>query len=59
MQYTEIFRTVKTDKIQFKNSNIFLVFVQNMHFGYMLEGHMINRVINLWSCDSYDMKFIV
>ena len=37
MQYTEIFKVVKTKKIQKKIFDIFLIFAQNIDCGYTLE----------------------
>ena len=37
MQYTEIFKVVKTENFQLKNSDIFLIFAQNIDCGYTLE----------------------
>ena len=37
MQYTEIFKFVKKENFQQKNSDIFLIFAQNIDCGYMLE----------------------
>ena len=37
MQYTEIFLALKTEKIQLKNFDIFLIFAQNIDCGYTLE----------------------
>ena len=37
MQYTEIFKVVKTKKFQKKNFDIFLIFAQNIDCGYTLE----------------------
>ena len=37
MQYTAIFHCCKNDNFQMKNSDIFLIFAQNIDRGYMLE----------------------
>ena len=37
MQYTEIFKVVKNEKIQLKKLDIFLIFAQNIDRGYTLE----------------------
>ena len=37
MQYTEIFLTLKIENFQLKNSDIFLIFAQNIDCGYTLE----------------------
>ena len=37
MQYTEIFKSVKIEKFQKKNFDIFLIFAQNINCGYTLE----------------------
>ena len=37
MQYAEIFRALKTEKIQLKMFDIFLIFAQNIDCGYTLE----------------------
>ena len=37
MQYTEIFKDVKNENFQYKNSDIFLIFAQNIDCEYTLE----------------------
>ena len=37
MQYTDIFKVVKKEKIQLKHFDIFLIFAQNIDCGYTLE----------------------
>ena len=37
MQYTAIFHGCKNDNFQMKNSDIFLIFAQNIDCGYTLE----------------------
>ena len=37
MQYTEIFLALKIEHFQLKNVDIFLIFAQNIDFGYTLE----------------------
>ena len=37
MQYTEIFLALKIENFQLKNSDIFLIFAQNIDCGYTLE----------------------
>ena len=37
MQYTGIFKVVKNENFQYKNSDIFLIFAQNLDCGYTLE----------------------
>ena len=37
MQYTEIFLALKIENFQLKNFDIFLIFAQNIDFGYTLE----------------------
>ena len=37
MQNTEIFKVVKIENFQQKNFDIFLIFAQNIDFGYTLE----------------------
>ena len=37
MQYTEIFKVVKNDNVQYKFCFIFLIFAQNIDCGYTLE----------------------
>ena len=37
MQYTEIFKVVKNENFQYKNSDIFLIFAQNIDCEYTLE----------------------
>ena len=37
MQYTEIFLVLKIENFQLKNSDIFLIFAQNIDCGYTLE----------------------
>ena len=37
MQYTAIFYGCKNDNFQMKNSDIFLIFAQNIDCGYTLE----------------------
>ena len=37
MQYTEIFCALKIGNFQLKNFDIFLIFAQNIDFGYTLE----------------------
>ena len=37
MQYTEIFLALKIENFQLKNSDIFLIFAQNIDCGYKLE----------------------
>ena len=37
MQYTAIFHGCKIDHFQMKNSDIFLIFAQNIDCGYTLE----------------------
>ena len=37
MRYTEIFKVVKNENFQWKFLDIFLIFAQNIDFGYTLE----------------------
>ena len=37
MQYTEIFKVVKNENFQWKFFYIFLIFAQNIDYGYTLE----------------------
>ena len=37
MQYTEMFKVLKNEKIQKKSLDIFLIFAQNVDCGYTLE----------------------
>ena len=37
MQYTAIFHSWKKDNLQMKNSDVLLIFAQNIDCGYMLE----------------------
>ena len=37
MQYTEIFWALKIEKFQLKKFDIFLIFAQNIDWGYTLE----------------------
>ena len=37
MQYIVIFHGCKNDNFQMKNSDIFLIFAQNIDFGYTFE----------------------
>ena len=37
MQYTEIFKVLKTENFQGKSFDIFLIFAQNIDCGYTLE----------------------
>ena len=37
VQYTEIFKVVKNEKISVKKFDIFLIFAQNIDCGYSLE----------------------
>ena len=37
VQYTAIFHGCKNEKFQMKNSDIFLIFAQNIDHGYTLE----------------------
>ena len=37
MQYTEIFLVLKIKNFQVKKLNIFVIFAQNMDYGYTLE----------------------
>ena len=39
MQYTEIFKIVKNENFHLKDFDIFLIFAQNIDYGYMLEPH--------------------
>ena len=47
MQYTAIFHGCKNDNYQMKNSDIFLIFAQNIDFGYMLEQAVLTSTHNL------------
>ena len=41
MQYTEIFKVVKNENFQWKKSDIFLIFAQNIDCGYTLEAEAV------------------
>ena len=54
MQYTVIFHVCRNDYFQMKNFDIFLVFAQNIDFGYTLEHASKNLWVGLTFLISFE-----